>query len=51
MSEKDWYTMLLEENCTMEVGDSDRWDNREYIKCRVERASPDTDWEECWRLA
>ena len=24
---------------------------REYIKCRVENASPDTDWELCWRLA
>ena len=35
----------------MEVGDSDRWDSREYIKCRVERAHPDTDWEQCWRLA
>ena len=51
MSERDWYNLLLEENCTMEVGNSDRWDNREYIKCRVERACPDTDWEQCWRLA
>jgi hypothetical protein len=35
----------------MEVGDGERWDNREYIKCRVERASPESDWEQCWRLA
>ena len=24
---------------------------REYIKCRVEKASPLADWEHCWRLA
>ena len=24
---------------------------QEYIKCRVERASPNTDWEHSWRLA
>ena len=47
MSEKEWYTLLLEENCTMEVvGDSE-----EYIKCSVERANPSTDWENSWRLA
>ena len=27
MSEKDWYMLLLEENCTMQVGESDR-DNK-----------------------
>ena len=47
----DWYMLLLEENCTIEVGESDRWDNKEYIKCRVERASPDADWPLVWRLA
>ena len=47
MTEKEWYTLLLEENCTMEmVGDRE-----EFIKCRVERVSPGTDWENSWRLA
>ena len=32
MTEKDWYTLLLEENCTMEVGDSNRCDSREYMQ-------------------
>ena len=48
MSEKDWYTLLVEDSCTMEMSETGE---DEYIKCRVERASPDTDWENCWRLA
>ena len=48
MSEKDWYRVLLEEYCTMEV---DHTGEQVHIKCRVERASPLTDWEKSWRLA
>ena len=48
MSEKDWYTQLVEDFCTTEVGVNGEV---EYIKCRVERASPTTDWEKYWRLA
>ena len=48
MSEKDWYTLLVEDSCTMEMSETGE---DEYIKCRVERASPDTDWENCLRLA
>ena len=42
MSEKQWYRLLLEDNCTMEQvnGHEDR-----YIRCRVELANQDTDWE------
>ena len=47
MTEQEWYYFLLEEHCTMEMGES----RMEYIKCRVERRSPDTDWENSWRLA
>ena len=47
MSEKEWYTLLLEDSCTMEVVG----DREEFIKCRVERASPSTEWENSWRLA
>ena len=49
MTEKEWYTLLLEDTCTMEV--VEEGGQREYIKCRVERASPMADWEHCWRLA
>ena len=48
MSEKDWYRVLLEDNCTMKAEDGRQ---REYIMCRVERASLTTDCEQCWRLA
>ena len=48
MSEKDSYTQLVEEFCTTEVGVTGQV---EYIRCRVERVSPTTDWEKCWRLA
>ena len=47
MTEKELDSFLLEEYCTMEMGES----RKEYIKCRVERNSPDTDWENSWRLA
>ena len=48
MTEKQWYTLLSEDTCAMEEDENGQ---REYIKCRVERSSPDTDWEQCWRLA
>ena len=47
MSEKMWYTLLLEDNCIMEEAEH----GQDYIKCRVERAIPAADWEHCWRLA
>ena len=51
VTEGDWYTLLLEQNCTLEVGEGNRWDNMEYIRCRVERINPDADWEHCWKFA
>ena len=42
MSEKQWYRLLLEDNCTME--ESIEYERR-YIMCRVELANHDTD---CW---
>ena len=48
MSKKEWYRVLLEEYCTMEM---DQTGQQVNIKCRVERASPLTDWEQSWRLA
>ena len=51
MTEGDWYSLLLEQNCTMEVGEANRWDKMEFIRCRVENLSPGTDWEQSWKLA
>ena len=48
MTEKDWYTYLLEDQVIKEVGVSGM---EEFIMCRVERAQPEADWEESWRLA
>ena len=42
MSEKMWYRLLLEDYCIMEEGD--------YIKCRVERMSPNIELDRCWAL-
>ena len=47
MSEKMWYRLLLEEDYTMEETEQ----GQEFIKCRVERVSPNVDWEQSWRLA
>ena len=48
MSEKEWYTFLLEDQVIKEAGHN----NVEVYKiCRVERDNPDTNWEESWRLA
>ena len=47
LTEKQWYQILMEENFMEE---SDRG-VRQHIMCRVERASPGTDWENSWRLA
>ena len=48
MTLKQWYLLLLEDSCTMEVDTEGR---RSYIKCRVEKANLQADWENCWRLA
>ena len=48
MTEKQWYQLLLEDTCTME---EDNGGHRISIKCRVERANPEVDWERSWRLA
>ena len=48
MSEKQWYRLLLENNCTME---SRNGDDQAFKLCRVELAHPETDWERSWRLA
>ena len=48
MSESQWYKLLVEENVTMEETETGE---RTFKGCRVELASPGTDWENCWRLA
>ena len=47
MSEKEWYTVLLEDQCTMEQVGGDA----KYIPCNVEKKSPHRSWDECWRKA
>ena len=47
MTEKQWYRLLLEDYSLME----DNNEVREYKKCRVEQAKPETNWERSWRLA
>ena len=48
MSEKEWYTFLLEDKVIKEVRENGL---EEYKLCRVERLNPQTDWEKSWRLA
>ena len=45
MSLKQWYRLLLEETVTMFMNGN----VSEYIPCRVELISPNTDWEIVWR--
>ena len=48
MTQKHWYTLLLEDCCIKEYrGDG----TQKYIRTKVELASPETDWESSWRLA
>ena len=42
MTEKEWYSLLLEENIKVEVVESGI---KKFVQCRVERLSPETDWE------
>ena len=49
MTQKQWYTLLLEDCCTMELREGET--TRKYIRTKVELASPVTDWERSWRLA
>ena len=48
MSEKQWYSLLVEEQVTMEHIQGGQW---KYISTRTEERSPLTDWAECRRLA
>ena len=48
MTQKQWYNLLLEDSCTMEIGEGG---TKEFIRCKVEIASPGTDWEKSWRMA
>ena len=48
LSERLWYRLLLEDNCTMEQGTGQE---NIYIMCRVELTNLDTDWKMSWRLA
>ena len=48
MTTAQWYRVLLEQNITMEVTTGN---NMEYIKTRVELASPLTEWTTSWRRA
>ena len=48
MSTAQWYRVLLEKEVTM-VEENDNTTG--FIMSRVERASPDTDWEGSWRRA
>ena len=48
MTEKEWYTHLLQYQCTMEV---DEEGHLKYISCNAELKHPASDWEGCWRRA
>ena len=48
MTEKDWYTLLLEDQCTMELVEGGP---RRYIPCNAEKKTPLRNWDECWRRA
>ena len=45
MSIKHWVKLLTEDGLTMEVAET-----RQFKPCRVEVASPSTDWTLCWRI-
>ena len=46
MSSTQWYTILLEDNITMELVEGT--ETRQYRPSRAELASPGTDWERTW---
>ena len=47
MTEKQWYRLYLEDFCTMEsIGER----QGHFIPTRIEESSPDTDWENSWKL-
>ena len=48
MTEKQWYRIYLEDSCTMQELTAGELS---YIPTRLELASPETDWENSWRLA
>ena len=48
MSTANWYRLLVEQEITMYKPINSPW---EFIRCRAEIASPDTDWESSWRRA
>ena len=48
MTEKQWYQVYLEDNCTMT---EDEQQQRTFISTRTELSSPSTDWERTWRLS
>ena len=48
MSTAYWYRLLVEQEITMYEPMNSPW---EYIRCRAEVASPNTDWEISWRRA
>ena len=45
MTEKQWYTLMLEDCCTMEVREGG---SRQFILCRAELTSTSTNWEHSW---
>ena len=47
MSEKDWTRLLTEDHVTMSGSDTGT-DERHFIPCRAETASPSTDWALSW---
>ena len=49
MSSSQWYTLLLQNNITMEDETPDS--ARQYRAARAERAYPENDWESAWRMA
>ena len=49
MSSSQWYTMLLQNNITMEEVTPDS--ARHFRAARAERAYPDNDWDSAWRMA
>ena len=48
LTERNWFTLLTEDNVTMEENLGER--RREFRPCKAELASPSTDWTLSWSL-
>ena len=50
MTSRQWYTLLVEKNITMEMAEENS-PQQQYIPCRAELTNPANDWERIWLIA